>query len=461
MAGQCRPAPAAPPAPGNPIPSGSGAAAAGASPLRYVIYVVKENRTYDEVFGDMPEGNGDPSLCLFPEKIDAQPPPPRPAVRPPRQLLRERGDQRERARMEHGGYSSEFVEKTWPPNYGHKRGNVPYPAEGRYAAAVPALGYLWDRARAAGITYRDYGEFVGGAATPESPSRGNLPALRRPRRPPLPRLGPHLQRPRPRGAVHRRAAPLRGGRRDAPPADRAAAKRPHGGGQGGKADPARHGGAKRPRGRARGRGRQPFALLAPDGDLHRGGRRPERPRPRRRAPHRGACREPLCPARRRRFHRLHHLFDARDDRARPGPRADVAVRRLRGPHAGELPGVGRPGPLRGRAQRGARSRRGTRQRNPGGRACRRGSTSAARTPSRSRPSTGRFGRRCAGRTHRCPPRYAPRSCGRCPRPIRTPTEGAPRLRPPAPPRCPGRSGTEAPPRIRIFPPGARIAATPR
>ncbi len=50
---------------GNPIPAKPGQK----SPIRYVVYVVKENRTYDQVFGDMKEGNGDPNLCLFPEAI--------------------------------------------------------------------------------------------------------------------------------------------------------------------------------------------------------------------------------------------------------------------------------------------------------------------------------------------------------------------------------------------------------
>ncbi|HKQ37603.1 MAG TPA: beta-propeller fold lactonase family protein, partial [Verrucomicrobiae bacterium] len=38
-------------------------------PIKYCIYIIKENRTYDQVFGDMPKGNGDPSLCLFNERI--------------------------------------------------------------------------------------------------------------------------------------------------------------------------------------------------------------------------------------------------------------------------------------------------------------------------------------------------------------------------------------------------------
>lgn len=44
------------------------------SPIKYVIYVIKENRTYDQVFGDLaagpnPKGNGDPSLCMFPRNV--------------------------------------------------------------------------------------------------------------------------------------------------------------------------------------------------------------------------------------------------------------------------------------------------------------------------------------------------------------------------------------------------------
>jgi YVTN family beta-propeller protein len=49
----------------NPIPSARGQS----SPIKYCIYIIKENRTYDQVLGDMPEGNGDASLCLFPEKV--------------------------------------------------------------------------------------------------------------------------------------------------------------------------------------------------------------------------------------------------------------------------------------------------------------------------------------------------------------------------------------------------------
>src|SRR6185503_14673959 len=45
----------------NPIPSSIG----GPTPIKYCLYIIKENRTYDQMLGDLPQGNGDPSLCLF------------------------------------------------------------------------------------------------------------------------------------------------------------------------------------------------------------------------------------------------------------------------------------------------------------------------------------------------------------------------------------------------------------
>jgi DNA-binding beta-propeller fold protein YncE len=170
----CHPAP--PPAPAasdNPIPAVRG----GPTPIRYVIYIIKENRTYDQVFGDLPQGNGDPHLCLFPE-----------AVTPNlHRLARQFGlydnfyANAEFSAAGHewstAAYAAEFVRKVEVVTLSHDETTSPYPAEGRYAAAVPALGYLWDRVRAAGLTYRDYGEFVTGNGTPAYPSTANLDAL--------------------------------------------------------------------------------------------------------------------------------------------------------------------------------------------------------------------------------------------------------------------------------------------
>ena len=60
------------------------------SPIKHVIYIIKENRTYDQVFGDMPRGNGDPSLVMFGARGDAQPPQAGRGVRPARQPLLQR-----------------------------------------------------------------------------------------------------------------------------------------------------------------------------------------------------------------------------------------------------------------------------------------------------------------------------------------------------------------------------------
>lgn len=172
---RCRPPRAVPPAePGHPIPLEAG----GASPLRYCIYIIKENRTYDQVLGDMPEGNGEPALCLFPERVTPN----------HHQLAREfvlldnfyvesevSADGHE---WSMGAYATDYVEKMWPMSYGHnQQRKYAYPSEGRFKIAEPAGGYLWDRARAAGVSYRSYGEFVNNGATPDDPCTTLVPAL--------------------------------------------------------------------------------------------------------------------------------------------------------------------------------------------------------------------------------------------------------------------------------------------
>jgi DNA-binding beta-propeller fold protein YncE len=171
----CHPAPPPPPSgPDDPIPPRGG----GPTPIRYVIYIVKENRTYDQVFGDLPEGNGDPHLCLFGEAVTPN------LHRLAREftLFDNFYANAEFSAAGHewsmGAYASEFVRKVELVTLDSANRTMPYPGEGRYAAAFPALGYLWDRARAAGVTYRDYGEFVSGAGTPASPSTSYVDALR-------------------------------------------------------------------------------------------------------------------------------------------------------------------------------------------------------------------------------------------------------------------------------------------
>lgn len=138
----------------NPIPKRVGDKS---SPIKYVFYIIKENRTYDQVFGDMPGGNGDTSLCLFPEKIT----PNQHALAREFVLLDNFYVDAEVSADGHNwsmaAYANDFVEKTWPTSYGGRGGTYDY--EGSRPVAFPKKGFIWDYCRRAGIRYRSYGEF--------------------------------------------------------------------------------------------------------------------------------------------------------------------------------------------------------------------------------------------------------------------------------------------------------------
>jgi YVTN family beta-propeller protein len=158
----------------NPIPARVG----DRSPIRYVVYIIKENRTYDQVLGDLPQGNGDRSLCIFPEEIT----PNHHALAREFVLLDNFYVESEVSADGHewsvGAYASDFVEKGWPLSYGHNQhGKYTYPSEGRFKIATPAEGYLWDRAREAGVSYRSYGEFIDNGKNPGDPAIPRAPAL--------------------------------------------------------------------------------------------------------------------------------------------------------------------------------------------------------------------------------------------------------------------------------------------
>lgn len=157
---------------GNPIPEKVG----DRSPITHCVYIIKENRTYDQVFGDMPEGNGEPSLCLFPERVT----PNHHALAREFVLLDNFYVESEVSADGHewtmGAYATDFVEKTWPLSYRGDR-RVPYPAEGHLQIARPAGGYLWDRAAEKGVSYRSYGEFIENGPTPDDPSTTKVKAL--------------------------------------------------------------------------------------------------------------------------------------------------------------------------------------------------------------------------------------------------------------------------------------------
>ncbi|MGC4036981.1 MAG: bifunctional YncE family protein/alkaline phosphatase family protein [Chitinophagaceae bacterium] len=139
---------------GNPIPVKIG----DASPIKHVFYIIKENRTYDQVLSDIPEGNGDTSLLLFGEKIT----PNLHALAKEFVLLDNFYVDAEVSADGHnwsmGGYANDYLEKTWPTNYGG-RGGV-YDAEGNREIANNKGGFIWDHCARAGISYRTYGEFA-------------------------------------------------------------------------------------------------------------------------------------------------------------------------------------------------------------------------------------------------------------------------------------------------------------
>ena len=141
---------------GSPIPAKVG----DPSPIKNVIYIIRENRTYDQVLGDLPEGRGDPRLCLFPERVT----PNAHALAREFGLLDNLYADGEVSADGHewtmGAYATDFVERHWPLSYGHNANRkYDYPAEGRFPIAAPANGYLWNRAAEAGLSYRSYGEF--------------------------------------------------------------------------------------------------------------------------------------------------------------------------------------------------------------------------------------------------------------------------------------------------------------
>ena len=138
---------------GNPIPMKLG----DPSPIKYVFYLIKENRTYDQVLGDIKEGNGDPSLVLFGENIT----PNLHKLAKEFVLLDNFYCDGEVSADGHswsmGAYATDFLEKTWPTSYGSRGGG--YYGEGMRATANNKW-YIWDQCKKKNISYRTYGEFT-------------------------------------------------------------------------------------------------------------------------------------------------------------------------------------------------------------------------------------------------------------------------------------------------------------
>jgi YVTN family beta-propeller protein len=145
-------------------------------PIKNVIFIIKENRTYDQVLGDMtdtagkPIGNGDPKLAIYGEKVTPN----------HHGLAREYvlfDNLFSNSEVSVDGHSwcdaaiaTDFNQRSWIMSYsshGHLSGNT--------EMEVPASGYLWDLCRRHGISFKNYGE---GARRVPSINRGDWSGAR-------------------------------------------------------------------------------------------------------------------------------------------------------------------------------------------------------------------------------------------------------------------------------------------
>jgi hypothetical protein len=143
--------------------------AAGENKIRHVIYIIKENRTYDQLFGDLAEANGDSSLAMYGEEITPN----------QHKLARQFGildnfyDSGDVSGDGHvwstSASISDYVEKTWPIGYRGRQHT--YDSEGELLGGIsvedelpdagePTGGYLWKNFSKHGISYRHYGEYI-------------------------------------------------------------------------------------------------------------------------------------------------------------------------------------------------------------------------------------------------------------------------------------------------------------
>jgi YVTN family beta-propeller protein len=146
----------------------------GSSPIQHVIYVVKENRTYDQVFGSLGQGNGDPSLNLFGDSVA-------PNIRSLARQFVTLDNFYANAEVSADGWNwstqanaNTYVQKTWPVNYGGRQRSYDFEG-GNFATAAgsdPQNSYLWDRLNGQHVDYRNYGFF-----TTSTPPVATLPAL--------------------------------------------------------------------------------------------------------------------------------------------------------------------------------------------------------------------------------------------------------------------------------------------
>jgi len=161
--------------------------ASGENKIHHVIYIIKENRTYDQVFGDLSEANGDRSLTMYGEDITPN----------QHKLARQFGildnfyDSGDVSGDGHvwstSASISDYIEKTWP--IGYRSNQHTYDSEGELLGGIsadddlpdagePTGGYLWKNFSAHNISYRHYGEYIVSRwcnAPPENKTPANGP----------------------------------------------------------------------------------------------------------------------------------------------------------------------------------------------------------------------------------------------------------------------------------------------
>ena len=134
------------------------------SPIKHILYIIKENRTYDQVFGDMKQGNGDPGLTLFGREVS----PNHHALAEQFVLLDNIYCNGEVSVDGHqwcdAGIVTDFEQKAWVYSYSGK-GKLKETSE----VSEPNSGYLWDACKKKGLTYRSYGESFEASSSEAAP----------------------------------------------------------------------------------------------------------------------------------------------------------------------------------------------------------------------------------------------------------------------------------------------------
>ncbi len=142
-------------------------------PIKHVFFIVKENRTYDQVLGDVARGDGDPKLTLFGANIT----PNEHALVARFPLLDHVYADSQVSVDGHywtaAGAVPDYVVRNWPPNYAGRGRPMDF---GAYEVAAPTEGTIFDRALAQGISFYNYGEAAAGLVPSIIPDKDRTPA---------------------------------------------------------------------------------------------------------------------------------------------------------------------------------------------------------------------------------------------------------------------------------------------